>query len=149
MICLKRPEGNFCLFYATASHFLVRGEGEGGRGDFEGKKWQIWHGERFERGLKDAVLRETSLLNGSYVKILKKICIFDPQTIIYNKLLLFLQIENWLLVNRSFNDDSGKPVRAISVRSSVLRTFTEDCNSSVNSSAVQLFTVNLPMTCKY
>ena len=58
-------------------------------------------------------------------------------------------MENWLLVNRSFNDDSGKPVRAISVRSSVLRTFTEDCNSSVNSSAVQLFTVNLPMTCKY
>ena len=37
MICLKTPEGNFCLFYATASHFLVRGEGEGGRGDFEKK----------------------------------------------------------------------------------------------------------------
>ena len=48
-------------------------------------------------------------------------------------------MENWLLVNRSFNDDSGKTVRAIAVRSSVLRTFTEDCNSSVSISAIQFF----------
>ena len=35
----KHPyiEGNFCLFYAIACHFLVRSEGEGGRGDFEEK----------------------------------------------------------------------------------------------------------------
>ena len=48
MICLKRPEGNFCLFYATASHFLVRGEGEGGRGDFEKKndKFDMERGSR-------------------------------------------------------------------------------------------------------
>ena len=92
-----------------------------------------------ERGSKNVILRETSFFNGSYVKFLKKICIFDPQTVIYNKLLFFLQMKNWLLVNRSFNDDSGKPVRAIAVRSSVLRTFTEDCNSSVTSSAIQFF----------
>ena len=58
-------------------------------------------------------------------------------------------MENWLLVNRSFNDGSGKPVCVIAVRSSVLRTFTEGCNSSVSSSAIQFFTVNLPMTCQY
>ena len=90
-----------------------------------------------ERGSKNVILRETSFFNGSYVKFLKKNCIFDPQTVIYNKLLFFLQMKNWLLVNRSFNDDSGKPVRAIAVRSSVLRTFTEDCNSSVSISAIQ------------
>ena len=137
-------EGNFCFFYPIACHFLVRSKGKGGRG-----KWQIWHGKRLERGSKNAILRETSFLNGSYVKILKKICIFDPQTVIYNKLLFFLQMENWLLVNRSFNDDSGKPVRAIAVRSSALCTFTEDCNSSVSSSAIQFFTVSLPMICQY
>ena len=58
-------------------------------------------------------------------------------------------MENWLLVNKSFNDDSGKPVRAIAVRSSALCTFTEDCNSSVSSSAIQFFTVSLPMICQY
>ena len=63
----------------------------------------------------------------------KRICMFDQQTVIHNKLLLFLQMENWLLVNRSFNSDSGKPVHAIALRSSVLRTFTEDCNLSVSS----------------
>ena len=33
----KHPyiEGNSSLFYTIACHFLVRGEGEGGRGDFE------------------------------------------------------------------------------------------------------------------
>ena len=62
---------------------------------------------------------------------------FDPQTVKCNKSLFFLQMENWLLINRSFNDDSGKPVQAIAVRSSVLRTFTEDCNSSVSSSVMQ------------
>ena len=51
--------------------------------------------------------------------------------------------------HRSFNDDSGKTVRAIAVKSSVLRTFTEDYNSSVNSSAIQFFAVNLPMTRQY
>ena len=58
---------------------------------------------------------------------------FDQQTVIHNKLLFFLQMENWLIVNRSFNNASGKPVRAIALRSSVLRTFTEDCNLSVSS----------------
>ena len=82
-------------------------------------------------------------------KFLKKICIFDPQTVIYNKLLFFLQMKNWLLLNRPFNDDIGKPVRAVAVRSSVLRAFMEDCNSSVSSSAIHFLTVNLPMTCQY
>ena len=49
MICLKTPEGNFCLFYATASHFLVRGEGEGGRGDFEEKNDKV----DMERGSRE------------------------------------------------------------------------------------------------
>ena len=84
------------------------------------------------------VLREIPFFNNSYIKILKKNGIFDPQTVIYNKFLF--RMENWLLVNRSFHDDSiGKPVRAIAVRSSVLRTFAEDCNSSVSSSAIQFF----------
>ena len=36
----KHPyiEGNIGLFYAIACHFLVRDEGEGGRGGFEEKK---------------------------------------------------------------------------------------------------------------
>ena len=93
-----------------------------------------------ERGSKNVVLREIAFFNNSYVKILKKNGIFDPQTVIYKKILFFLRMENWLLVNRSFDDDSsGKPVRAIAVRSSVLRTFAEDCNSSVISSAIQFF----------
>ena len=71
------------------------------------------------------------------INFVKKICMFDPQTVKCNKSLFFLQMENWLLINRSFNDDSGKPVQAIAVRSSVLRTFTEDCNSSVSSSVMQ------------
>ena len=71
---------------------------------------------------------EKPFSHGTYVKLLKKHCIFDPQTIIYNNFLFFLRMENWLLANRLFNDDIGKPVRAIAVRSSVLRTFTEDCN---------------------
>ena len=62
---------------------------------------------------------------------------FDPEKVINKKMLFFLQIENWLLVNRSYNDGTGKPVRAIAVRPSVLRTFTEDCKSSVNSSVIQ------------
>ena len=62
---------------------------------------------------------------------------FDPQTVIYSKLFFFIQMENWLLVNRSFNDDSGRPVCAIAVRSSVLCPFTEGCNSSVSSSVIQ------------
>ena len=127
----KHPyiEGSFCLFYVIPSHFLVRGEGEG---------WQIWHGKMLERGSKNVVLREIPFFNNSYVKILKKNGIFDPQTVIYNKFLF--RMENWLLVNRSFDDDSiGKPVRAIAVRSSVLRTFAEDSNSSVSSSAIQFF----------
>ena len=35
----KHPyiEGNFCIFYAIACHVLVRGQGEGGRSDFEKK----------------------------------------------------------------------------------------------------------------
>ena len=70
-------------------------------------------------------------------KFCKKKSVFDPQMVICNKLLFFLQMENWLLINRSFNDDSGKPVQAIAVRSSVLCTFTEDCNSSVSSSVIQ------------
>ena len=82
-------------------------------------------------------------------KFLKKICIFDPQIVIYNKLLFFLQMKNWLLLNRSFNDDIGKPVRGMAVRSSVLRTFVEYCNSSVSSSAIHFLTVNLPMTFQY
>ena len=101
-----------------------------------------------ERGSKNAILKETSFLNDSNEKIIKK-CIFDPQTVINNKLLFFLQVENLLLVNRSFNDGSGKPVPPMAVISSVLRTFTEDCNSSVSSSTIQFFTVNLPMTCQY
>ena len=40
-------------------------------------------------------------------------------------------MEDLLLIDGSFNDDSGKPVRAIAVRSSVLCTFTEDCNLSL------------------
>ena len=58
-------------------------------------------------------------------------------------------MKNWFLLNRSFNDDIGKPVRAMAVRSSVLRTFVEHCNSSVSSSAIHFLTVNLPMTCQY
>ena len=141
-------EGNFCLFYAIACHFLVRGEGEGERGGFEKKMTNLtWKevGERFKKCSFERNLLFEWLLYENF----EKICIFDPQTIIYNKLLFFLQMENWLLVNRSFNDGSGKPVCVIAVRSSVLRTFTEGCNSSVSSSAIQFFTVNLPMTCQY
>ena len=69
-------------------------------------------------------------MNGRYVQILKKICLFDPQTVICNK-LFFFQMENWLPDNRSFNDESRKPVRTAAVRTSVLRTFTEDFDSSV------------------
>ena len=67
-----------------------------------------------------------------YVNFEKRVCMFDQQTVIWNKLLFFLRMENWLLVNRSFNDVGGKPIRAIAVSSSVLRTFTEDRNSSVS-----------------
>ena len=40
-------------------------------------------------------------------------------------------MENWLPASRSFNDERGKPVRTAAVRTSVLRTFTEDFDSSV------------------
>ena len=46
----KQPyiEEHFCLFDAITCHFLVRGEGEGGRGDFEKKndKFDIERGCR-------------------------------------------------------------------------------------------------------
>ena len=45
--------------------------------------------------------------------------------------IIFFQMEKWLPDNRSFNDESGKPVRTAAVRTSVLRTFTEDFDSSV------------------
>ena len=80
-------------------------------------------GKRRERGSKNVILQEISFLEWLlFVNFEKKVFMFDPETVIYNKLLNFLQMENWLLVNRSFNDDSGKPVRAIAVRSSILRT---------------------------
>ena len=114
----------------------MRGKRQGGRGDFEKKTTNLtWKdvGERF----KKRYFARNLLFQWLLCEIFEKNCIFDPQTVIYNKLLFFLQMKNWLLVNRSFNDDSGKPVRAIAVRSSVLRTFTEDCNSSVSISAIQ------------
>ena len=50
----KHPyiEGHFCLFYPIACRFLVRGEGEGGRGGFEKNMTNlIWKevGERFKK----------------------------------------------------------------------------------------------------
>ena len=45
-------EGHFCLFYPIACRFLVRGEGEGGRGGFEKNMTNlIWKevGERFKK----------------------------------------------------------------------------------------------------
>ena len=47
----KHPyiEGNFCLFYAIACHFLVRGEGEGERGGFEKKNGKF----DMERGWRE------------------------------------------------------------------------------------------------
>ena len=59
------------------------------------------------------------------------------QTAICNKFLFFLQMENWLMMNKSFDDDSGKLVQATAMRSSVLHTFTGDCNSSMSSSVIQ------------
>ena len=136
---LKHPyiEGNFCLFDAIACHCLVRGEGEGGRDNFE-KKRQIWaQWEVRERFKKCYFARNLFFEWLLCINFVKKICMFDPQTVKCNKSLFFLQMENWLLINRSFNDDSGKLVQAIAVRSSVLRTSTEDCNSSVSSSVIQ------------
>ena len=41
------------------------------------------------------------------------------------------------MMNKSFDDDSGKLVQATAMRSSVLHTFTGDCNSSMSSSVIQ------------
>ena len=133
MICLSIHIQREIFFYDIAWHFLVRGEEERRRGNFEKKMTKFGMAEG-RRGFQKMLFCERhTFWMASMWKFWKKNCIFDPQTVIYNKLLFFLQMENWLLVNRSFNDDNGKPVRAIAVRSSVLRTFTEDCNSSVSS----------------
>ena len=138
----KHPyiEGNFSLFYAIAWR--------------ERERWFWKKNEKFDidrawREVQKMLFWKKPPFWMVPMRKLWKKCIFDPQTVINNKLLFFLQVENLLLVNRSFNDGSGKPVPPMAVISSVLRTFTEDCNSSVSSSTIQFFTVNLPMTCQY
>ena len=69
----KHPyiEGNSSLFYTIACHFLVRGEGEGGRGDFEKKltnlKWKEV-GKRFKKCYFERNLLFEWLLCGNFEK---------------------------------------------------------------------------------